>query len=289
MNGYRRILAIVNGSARTAAVLRMAGDLARHHDAALTVGFCLDPLTGVYVTPEISASVVQMGVQQREDARARVVEAAQAEAGRSGLELPIIDIDAGVGGSALMQARVADLVVMGQRDDDDPTDPAPDIGPRIIMGAGVPVLFVPYAGEFACCGKRVLIAWAGTRESTRALHDALPMMREAEWIEVMQFIDAADADGPDSLDEAIALLAGHGLKAMKSRQVLRTPSIGERILSPGTADASVAEILLSRVADERVDLLVMGAYGHARALETILGGVTRTVLNSMTVTTMMSH
>jgi nucleotide-binding universal stress UspA family protein len=106
-------------------------------------------------------------------------------------------------------------------------------------------------------------------------------------VSLVRFVRGDDEVPP--LEPLSQYLAAHGVRAACSLQRSRDPSVGERLLSPWTPDAPVAEALLSRAADVDADLIVIGGYGHARAWEMALGGVTRTLLQSMTVPVLMSH
>ena len=90
-------------------------------------------------------------------------------------------------------------------------------------------------------------------------------------------------------DEIAQELGRHGVRAECTVHRSREPTVAERLLPRWTPDAPVAEALLSHAADTGADLIVMGGYGHPRAWELVLGGVTRTLLQSMTVPVLMSH
>jgi nucleotide-binding universal stress UspA family protein len=177
-----------------------------------------------------------------------------------------------------LHARYADLAILGQIDPDGnemaAIRPRPE---RVALESGRPVLVVPYAGHFETMGRRVVVAWDASREATRAVNDAIPLLAAAETVTVLAIDPHQGPTGHGELPGAdISLhLARHGVKAT----IERTVSAG---VPPG-------EVLLSRAADLAADLLVMGAYGHSRARELLLGGVTRTILNSMTVPVLMSH
>jgi len=152
--------------------------------------------------------------------------------------------------------------------------PRPD---QVTLASGRPILVVPYAGHFETVGRRVLVGWNATREAARAVNDAMPLLAAAEMVTVLT-IDARE--GPHGHGELpgadISLhMARHGVKAGIERTV--------------SADLSVGDVLLSRAADLGADLLVMGAYGHSRARELLLGGATRALLRSMTIPVLMSH
>ncbi len=177
-----------------------------------------------------------------------------------------------------LHARYTDLTVLGQ--------PAHDGGAvsldetaidRIILATGRPVLVVPYAGRFDTVGTRVLVAWDGSREATRAVADAMPFLTTAEAVTVLSVNPRHGIRGHGDVPSAdIALhLARHGVKVEAAHDVAR--------------DIGVSDVLLSRAADMAADLIVMGAYGHARVLELALGGVTRSMIEHMTAPVLMAH
>ncbi|HEY1259015.1 MAG TPA: universal stress protein [Stellaceae bacterium] len=181
-------------------------------------------------------------------------------------------------GDPALHARYADLTILGQIDPDNPEmaafRPHPE---RVTLASGRPILVVPYAGHFATLGQRVLVGWDASREATRAVGDAMPLLAAAEQVTVLAIDPQAGPGGHGELPGAdISLhLARHGVKAVIERTV--------------SADVPIGDVLLSRAADLGADLLVMGAYGHSRARELLLGGATRTVLGSMTLPVLMSH
>ncbi len=177
-----------------------------------------------------------------------------------------------------LSARYTDLVVIGQSDPEQTADDGARVSPgEVLLGCPRPVLLVPYIGAPAGFGKTVLIAWNGSREACRAVADALPLLKQAQRVIVMaanpQIGDAAHGELPGT--DLAAYLAHHDITA-------------EAHADPGAA-VDIGQELLSRAADLGVDLLVMGAYGHSRAREWVFGGVTRTILQSMTMPVLMSH
>jgi nucleotide-binding universal stress UspA family protein len=181
-------------------------------------------------------------------------------------------------GTAAMHGRYADLIVIGQLDAYDSQAGLLRARPEeVAMLAGRPVLVVPFTGHFERVGTRVLVGWDASREAARAVRDAMPLLSRADAVTVLA-IDAEQSPfGHGQVPGAdIALyLARHGVKA----DVERTVSAG----------IGIGNTLLSRAADFEADLLVMGAYGHSRVRELLLGGTTRTVLTSMTLPVLMSH
>jgi nucleotide-binding universal stress UspA family protein len=188
------------------------------------------------------------------------------------------EIPEGADADPAVHARYADLAILGQLDPDsgepDMIRPRPE---QVTLASGRPILVVPYAGNFPNLGRRVVIGWNASREAARAVNDAMPLLTAAEIVSILT-IDPRE--GPRAHGELpgadISLhLARHGVKAEIERTV--------------SADLPVGEALLSRAADLCADLLVMGAYGHSRARELLLGGATRSLLRSMTLPVLMSH
>lgn len=183
---------------------------------------------------------------------------------------------AGESDDLLALATAADLIVIGQA--------APDyrlpsgLGPEeIVVGSGRPVLIVPYAGAFDRIGRRAVVAWDGTREAARAVHDALPVLAGAEAVTVLTVADT-EAELDDrrlSLDRIVRHLHRHGIAAQAAEAV--------------GGDVPVADLLLSRAADFDADLIVAGAYHHSQFREALLGGVSRELLDHMTVPVLMAH
>jgi len=177
-----------------------------------------------------------------------------------------------------VHARYIDLTILGQLDPDRGEAEIIDRRPeQVALASGHPVLVVPYAGRFENVGRRVVVGWSATREAARAVNDAMPLLMAADVVNVLT-IDAHEAPrGHGALPGAdISLhLARHGVKATIEQTV--------------SGDLSVGDTLLSRAADLGADLLVMGAYGHSRLRELLLGGATRTLLRSMTLPVLMSH
>jgi nucleotide-binding universal stress UspA family protein len=171
------------------------------------------------------------------------------------------------------RAKACDLVVLGQ--------PVPGassaLGPPedVILGCGRPVLVVPHAWRFlAPIGAIALVAWNASREVTRALHDALPLLAGTTAVTV--FSVHPDPDEDWLLDgELVRHLARHGLEAVEER------------VSP--VGMTVAEAVIARMTEVGADFLVMGAYGHSRLREIILGSTTRDILREMKVPVLMSH
>jgi nucleotide-binding universal stress UspA family protein len=176
-----------------------------------------------------------------------------------------------------VNGRYADLLVVGQADPDDPAGSRNDLPEAMAFATGRPILVVPQIGAQPTVGKTVLLCWNASRESARAAADALPFLRAADKVIVL-IVDpeiSADGHGEEPGADVALWLARHGVNITVQRDV--------------AADARIGEIILSRAADYGADLIVMGIYGHSRLREMVLGGVSRTLLASMTVPVLMSH
>ncbi len=289
MNDYRSILVHVSDSERSRKVLKCAASLAAIHGANLRAVHAVEPLhLGAFISPETAMTAAQLGEEARrqglQTARERVLEAAQSQGMSIAFDSPGVDP---------MQAmteysRVTDLLVMGQPLDTDDLGPTRRLASRLLVHAGCPMLFVPAIGPLEGCGNRVLVAWSGTRESARALRDALPLLRRASSVEIIRF-GQKNEESVEPLDRVAAYLHAFGVTPSCCVSPVREISFSERVLTPSVVDASIAELLLSRVSDINADLIVMGGYGHTRTYELVLGGVTQTILKSMTVPVLMSH
>ena len=218
-------------------------------------------------------------VQQRENeaaAKAAIgrFNAAVARAGVSAEPL-LLDGDMADAGRRFSRiARYFDIAVVGQ-----PKPGASHVEAMIaestLFEAGRPVIMVPYVQRAPVKLDKVMVCWDGGGSAARAVGDAMPLLKRARKVEIV--IIAHERGKPTEI-EGVDLghhLARHGLNVAV-----------ERI--PG-GDINVGEALLSRAADYGADLMVMGGYGHSRLREFVLGGVTRSILHSMTVPVLMSH
>ena len=181
-------------------------------------------------------------------------------------------------GLVTTRARYADLAVVGQADPGHPLfDTLAKLPEAVMLGCGRPVLIVPYAARARAIGKRILVAWNGSREATRAAADALPLLQRAETVMVLTIGTTKDGDsnGNQPARRLVEHLAQHAIQAESSHFV--------------SDDLQPGDMIMSRAADLGCDLIVMGGYGHSRTRELILGGVTRAILQNMTVPILMSH
>lgn len=176
------------------------------------------------------------------------------------------------------RSACADLLIVGQPDPGWPNGArARNLLDQVVQHSVAPVLVIPHAGEFPQVGSHILIAWDGSRGAARAVVGALPLLQRADKVDLIRCASPAelDRDASDSeLDLPREWLGRHGLR-IDARLEATTVGVGDT--------------LLSRAADRGADMLVMGAWGQPRWAERMLGGVTRTILSSMTLPVLMSH
>jgi nucleotide-binding universal stress UspA family protein len=255
--------------------VRCAAQLAQAHGARLT---------GLYIIPELIIPMYAE-INLPADILEQQEKAAQEQASKAEAEFKSIAAEVGclaewhcARGYAerqlLAHARNTDLVIMGQAEESGMLSAQADLDDQIILAAGRPVLMIPYIGVKGSIGRKVLVAWNGTRESTRAVNDALPILQKADRVEVLAVNPQASQGELPTVDICLHL-ARHGVRAEASQTVAK--------------DLDVGDVLLSRAADQGIDLIVMGAYGHSRLRETVLGGATRHLLAHMTVPVLLSH
>ena len=180
--------------------------------------------------------------------------------------------------AVLDHARSADIVVAAQKESDWDYADMFDVPDWLAMGCGRPVLIVPKAGALDSIGERIVVAWNNSRESARAVFDALPVLQKAQAVTILSVEESAKPEVTSEIAgaEIGATLARHGVK-VEVQQV-----------KPGArGDAGIE--LLAQVAAHRADLLVMGCFGRSRLREFVLGGASRHVLQNATVPVLMAH
>jgi nucleotide-binding universal stress UspA family protein len=247
-------------------------------DARLAgIAFLYDPVTPVSVAGYMPAEIVE--AQERDN-----IAAAQSAAKyfseackRAGVSAEPLTLGASYGGVAEQFGRLArrfDLVIIGQAE---PEAGAIDdaIGEAALFEGGRPVIIVPYIQKAPLELDQVMVCWDGSRAAARAIADAMPLLKRATRVEVL--IVANERDKQDEIEgvDMGAHLARHGLNVEIKREQI--------------GDIDVADVILSHAADTETNFIVMGGYGHSRLREFVLGGVTRTILRSMTVPVLMSH
>jgi nucleotide-binding universal stress UspA family protein len=243
----------------------------------LGVAFVFDPIVPGVVMGGISAQFIESQRADNEEAARSAVARFEQAAKRIGVSYESLSVSASISGAADRLGRLArrfDLAIVGQPERQ---KSAPDevVDEGVLFESGRPVIFVPFIQKAALKLDRILVCWDGSRAATRAIADSLPFLHKAKKIEIVIV-----AGKPGKSDE----IAGADLGQHLARHGLKVDV--KRITSP---DIDVSSTVLSYAADSNADMIVMGGYGHSRLREFILGGVTRGILEQMTVPTLMSH
>lgn len=196
---------------------------------------------------------------------------------KTGLSFEWRSLESFSGDSALTgisSVRAADLIIAAQRETGG--DPSADVD-TLVYDAGRPVLVVPHEGPLVTTFKHVLLAWNGSKEAARAAFDALPFIIEAEKTDILVI------DPPDTLDDN-SEAAGAEIAAALSRH---GATVSVSVQQSG--NASIDDVIQTRIAETGADLLVLGAYSHSWLRQLLFGGVTRTVLRTVPVAAFLSR
>lgn len=272
---FRDLLVHLDSSPRAAERLGLAIALARAHGARLTGLFAESCSLG----PSLVARRDPQNI-----ARAARESKALFEARTDGAEVATrwwqLEGDGGgdyahVVGRTVLCCRYADLAVFGQQRGDEALVPD-SLVEQVIADAGRPVLVVPSIGHYAELGRRVVIAWSGSREAARALNDALPLLQRAEKVTVLslQLPSEGASHGGFPPVNVVEHLRAHGIEATYERTVV--------------GDLDVVDQVLNRACDEGADLTVMGAYGLRGGAGVKRSETTRALLETMTTPALLS-
>ncbi|MDQ1815973.1 universal stress protein [Massilia sp. CCM 9210] len=276
---YKTILVHVDASAGLAARVELAARMAIAHDAHLVgvaptgLSAYMYPLSAMGAgMPPIAFPIeeVRAGAERSLD----LFESGARQLGVNSLERRMVDEE--VGDGLCLQARYADLVVIGAPAADTVFFARPGVAGHVLLNCARPVLVTPAAGAGGAIGKRVTVAWNGSAEAVRAITSALPLLQGAAHVDLVVAGKNGHADlYAEQPGADIALyLARHGVKVDVS------------MIDGGDDDG---ESLLSFAARKGADLIVMGAFGRSRLREFVLGGATRTALLSSPIPLWMAH
>jgi nucleotide-binding universal stress UspA family protein len=257
--------------------VRIAAELAQRLDAALIGISAWAPnpaITVDSVVPEPAPDLVDLPVMEEllkargDTFRALAGQAVRQVEWRSALELPTEFV--------VRQARSADLLIVGGTAHPVLRDPYRSVDPgAVLLRAGRPILVVP-PEVTSLAAKRIAVAWKDTREARRAIVDALPLLRKAEAVAIVEFCGSGEqASAQQRLKDVGQYLARHGVNtaAEQARPI----------------DATVTNSLLQLARTESIDLVVAGGYGHTRLGEWIFGGVTHDLLVNGSLCCLLSH
>ena len=276
----KTVLVHVDDGAGAKARVEVATGLARDLGARL-IGAYLVPTAEI--TPSVAALIPEDVLARRMSETGQAQKAAETlfrdAASRGGLAIEWRAPAGDAVEEAVVHGRCCDLMVLGQPDADDSFAAfTSELLNAALLGLGRPILAVPYIGAQASLGKRILVATDGGREASRAIGDAWFLLKRASAVKILLGV-ANDAEPARSFTQASARLTGwfndHAIEPELERYDAEAGDHGEW--------------LLSRASDFAADVIVMGGYGHSRLRELVLGGMTRTVLQTMPVPVLMAH
>ncbi len=180
-------------------------------------------------------------------------------------------------GWTVVCCRYVDLAIFGQYDPEHDSVLPQDLVEQVLLNSGRPLLVVPYVGHYPTVGRRVLVAWTGSREAARALNDAIPLMKDAEAVTViaLQQGSPGQSAAPVPHPDVVTHLRAHGIEARY-----------ERVL---VDELGAVDDVLNRAAEASADLTVMGGYGQMGFPFLQRHSTTRDILRSMTTPMLLSR
>ncbi len=268
------LLHLTNCASRANSV-EAALSLATEYGAHVTAVFTIPPMKPStsfmgYIPPEF---VEQTLKQEQQDAKAAI---AYFETLAQKVSISFeTHIEEGLAVDVLCKYALAnDIVVVSQMDSDDDTSaPYLYLNDELVVASPKPVLVVPYAGNYHDFAKHVLVGWSNTREASRALQYALPFLKKAEKVTLLSINPSRD-----QTNENTAII-----DHLKRHDITADLKVGH------WKDISVGSAILDSLVDLSADMVVMGAYGHSRIREMILGGTTKEILEQMTAPVVFAH
>ncbi len=270
----RDLLVHVDGSTNSRSRVRFAVELAERIGARLTGLHIKPPVEIRPVKPtQVDAAVAQASAALTHEA-VKAAKIFEEEAMQRQPDARWFASDGDVVQGVTERARYADMIILGQYEWQRPAEAHPlPISASIVLKCGRPVLVVP-AGAASCSFAKIAIAWDGSREAVRAVHDALPLLSIAQSVHLLTVIPLSGA-GDLEADSLVAHLANHGV-AIEAK-------------AEGVKLEDERRLLQRRIDEGDYDLLIMGAYSHPIWLEFIFGGVTQSALLSSRIPVLVSH
>lgn len=254
--------------------------LAKKHNADVVGVYPTNDLIGHYydasiIPLEARQAMAERHHSQRETTQQRFLESAEAAGVKAMWRMPEGDAEEALA----LHARYADVLIMSKAEHGERGPIVlPNLPESVIMAAGRPVLMLPNAGSLQTIGRRVLYCWDQRREAARAFSDAAPLLEGCEELVVLEIdrderlLQERDIQNDDIADYC----ASKGYPR-------------PRHLVVKSGDIGVGNVILNTASDHGSDLIVMGAYGHSRMRQWVMGGASRTLLSSMTVPVLLAH
>lgn len=274
---YKTILVHIDSGVHTEKRLAVAINLTKKYDAYLVGLYVFSPyIPPGYIMAQMGAEIEAAQNKIAVESMSRAEEVFRKQTAAAGLH----DIEWQTAYTEPVhamssRAQYADLVVIGQSDTGDDSGVDMDFPERLVLTTCRPVLILPNAGDFPTIGKRIIVAWNGSQEATRAIANATPFLSSADKVYVMVVNSETSTKDIIQSQDMVHYLERLGIQA--------------EIKDLHGIEIDVGNELLSSATDLSADLIVMGCYGHSRLREWVLGGATRTILESMTVPVLMTH
>ena len=277
---YKSILTILSDPQAVQSTLDACATVAQRFDAHLEV-LCLGidhTQTGFYYAGA-SAVIFQETLARAESEAEALAEAVRARLGRETLRWSTDTAVAQLGSIATLvalRARFCDLVVLPKPSGHDTAGDAEAVVEAALFDGMAPVLIVPDSGLRADQGRKVVIAWNQSTEALVAIRRALPLLKQADSVNIA-IIDPPrqGAERSDPGGQLGQWLARHGVRC--------------EVAVLARTESKISDIILRHARDVDADMIVMGAYGHSRLRQAILGGATRNMLEVAELPVLMSH
>jgi nucleotide-binding universal stress UspA family protein len=277
---YKTILVSLNDLQRNQPLLESAAGLARDMNAHLR-GIYVIPAVEIYGSLGFEPIIFEGNRELFTDAEKSVRLAFDSARESFGVRGDVIVIDStspDITDHVIAHARSGDITVINQP----PEGSALSVVgrgfvERVLLSTGRPALVLPRKGRTSLAADLIVVGWSGTREAARAAFDSVPLLKRAKKVEIVWVDPEQNYPHPGSLPggELATTLSQRGVNA--------------EIKPISTGGGEAGEALLTAVADSGAELLVMGAYGHSRISEMVLGGATKSVLKGMNCPVLFSH
>ena len=277
---FKNILLHLDHSSGCQNRLEIAFEMAKRFDGQITGLFVVpDYVVPSYVEAQISVDLIT-DVTEKAIARAKeTLSGYEKLADDAGVEMDAHVVEGQVIPILREHTKYADLLMLGQDQPDDPDNASYGLADALLFEGACACMVVPHSGKLAAPGKRVLLTWNASRESARAMREAMPLLERAETVVVLSSEpDDSEVDiarGHPHAEELARFLKSHGIESVSSGMA--------------DVDMSASEAIIGQAAEMNADMIVMGAYGHARLREIILGGVTRDLLKQAPVPLFLAH
>jgi len=277
---YKSLLVYLDQGASNKERINTAIAIAKVHEAQLT-GVVVNALPASSILQKLGFGKGEALMEQQRIEAEEITEHFKQVAEQEGVQADTRIIECVEGRAAEKLARMArifDLSIMSQANPDKANASfISELSEEVMLSSGRPVFFIPYVGAHNIPCRRGLIAWDGSKAATRAIHDALPLLKMMKKV-IILIVDA------DKIEHYADSKPGEEL----SRH-LRIHGVNNEIRRLAKAEVSTSTIILNELSDSGADILIMGGYGTPKLREIMLGGVTRTMFECMTVPVFMSH